>query len=86
MRGRRSLTDDQLHKFLVDWVGKNFELIDKYQPDILWFDNGVDARFLDTIKLWVAAYYYNRAKTWGKDVYGGSYPWMDRSGERSRHG
>jgi len=25
-------------------------------------------RYLDPLKLWVAAYYYNRAATWGKDV------------------
>ena len=37
-------------------------------PDILWFDNGVDNRYLDPLKLQVAAYYYNRAKEWGKEV------------------
>jgi len=55
-------------RFLTDWVNRNLELIDKYQPDILWFDNGVNLRVLDTLKLHVAAYYYNRAKEWGKDV------------------
>jgi alpha-L-fucosidase len=54
--------------FLTDWVDRNVELIDKYQPDILWFDNGVNLRVLDPLKTWVAAYYYNRAKSWGKDV------------------
>ena len=44
------------------------ELIDQYQPDLLWFDNGIDIRYLDPLKLRVAAYYYNRAKAWGKDV------------------
>jgi alpha-L-fucosidase len=52
----------------VNWFERNVELIDKYQPDILWFDNGVDIRYLDPLKLWVAAYYYNRAKEWGKEV------------------
>jgi alpha-L-fucosidase len=50
------------------WVVKNMELIDKYQPDLLWFDNGVNARQWDPIKLKVAAYYYNRALEWGKSV------------------
>jgi alpha-L-fucosidase len=50
------------------WVLKNFELIDKYQPDILWFDNGVNSRSFDPQKLQVAAYYYNRARQWGKEV------------------
>jgi alpha-L-fucosidase len=55
-------------RFLTDWVNRNLELIDKYQPDILWFDNGVNLRVLDPLKLHVAAYYYNRAKDWGKEV------------------
>jgi alpha-L-fucosidase len=55
-------------RFLTDWVNRNLELIDKYQPDLLWFDNGVNLRVLDPLKIHVAAYYYNRAKEWGKDV------------------
>ena len=55
-------------KFLESWVAQNEELIDKYQPDILWFDNGVNGRVFDPIKFKVAAYYYNRAAKWGKKV------------------
>jgi alpha-L-fucosidase len=61
-------SDAACEKFLVNWVQRNEELIDKYQPDMLWFDNGVDMRYLDPLKLWVAAYYYNRAASWGKQV------------------
>jgi len=50
------------------WVAKNLELIDKYRPDILWFDNGINGRVYDPYKLKVAAYYYNRALEWGKPV------------------
>jgi alpha-L-fucosidase len=53
---------------LTDWVNRNLELIDKYQPDMLWFDNGVNHRYYDPLKLTVAAYYYNRAQSWGKAV------------------
>jgi alpha-L-fucosidase len=55
-------------KFLADWVARNEELIDKYQPDTLYFDNGVNSRQLDPQKLEVAAYYYNRALEWKKQV------------------
>ena len=60
--------DEALRKFLELWVAKNIELIDKYQVDMLWFDNGVNHRAYDPLKLKVAAYYYNRARGWGKDV------------------
>lgn len=55
-------------RFLSDWTARNFELIDKYQPDLIWFDNGANLRVLDPLKLRVAAYYYNRARTWNKEV------------------
>ena len=61
-------SDAACEKFLESWVAQNEELIDQYQPDILWFDNGVNGRVFDPIKLKVAAYYYNRAATWGKPV------------------
>ena len=54
--------------FYRDWVLKNMELIDKYHPSMLWFDNGVNSRTLDPIKLYVAAYYYNRSKEWKQQV------------------
>jgi alpha-L-fucosidase len=61
-------SDAACTRFLVDWFERNVELIDKYQPDMLWFDNGVDQRYLDPLKLHIAAYYYNRAAQWGKEV------------------
>lgn len=61
-------SDAACERFLVNWFGRNVELIDKYQPDMLWFDNGVDQRYLDPLKLRLAAYYYNRAAEWGKAV------------------
>jgi alpha-L-fucosidase len=54
--------------FLSSWLTKQYELIDKYQPDILWYDNGVNSRVLDPIKLRVAQHYYNRALEWKKEV------------------
>jgi alpha-L-fucosidase len=61
-------SDAACEKFLVNWYERNVELIDQYQPDMLWFDNGVDQRYLDPLKLRIAAYYYNRAAQWGKEV------------------
>lgn len=61
-------SDAALERFLVNWYERNAELIDKYQPDLIYFDNGVDQRYLDPLKLQIAAYYYNRAQSWGKQV------------------
>jgi alpha-L-fucosidase len=54
-------------KFMHDWVAKRIETIDKYHPDMLWFDMNTD-HATDALKTRVAAYYYNRARQWGKDV------------------
>src|SRR5471030_1451088 len=54
-------------KFMHDWVAKRIETIDKYQPDMLWFDMGTD-HATDPLKIRVAAYYFNRAKQWKKEV------------------
>lgn len=61
-------SDAAMTRFLTDWVNRNLELIDKYRPDMLWFDNGANLRVLDPLKLRIAAYYYNRAREWGKEV------------------
>ncbi len=58
----------QSKEFLEEWLARNQELIDKYHPDILWFDNGINDRGLDPVKLRLAAYYYNRAAMWKKQV------------------
>ncbi len=59
---------EAMQAFLTDWVERNIELIDAYHPDILWWDNGVNLRVLDPLKEHVAAYYYDRARQWGKPV------------------
>jgi len=54
-------------KFNDLWVKKNLELIDKYQPDMLWFD-GIGGGISDAMKLAVASHYFTRAAAWGKEV------------------
>jgi alpha-L-fucosidase len=50
-----------------NWVARRIETIDKYNPDMLWFDMNTD-HATDALKIRVAAYYYNRAREWGKEV------------------
>lgn len=61
-------SDERLAQFLAQWLAKNIELIDQYQPDVIWYDNGLNHRVFDPLKLKVADYYYNRARQWGKQV------------------
>ncbi len=54
--------------FQGDWLARVQELVDKYQPQLIYFDNGVNTRAYDDVKLRAAAYYYNRGSEWGKGV------------------
>ena len=52
--------------FQGDWLARVQELVDKYEPQMIYFDNGVNTRAYDDVKLRAAAYYYNQAVKWGK--------------------
>ena len=53
--------------FLDLWLNKTREVIDKYQPDVLWFDGGL--RIIEERgKLDMLAHYYNKAAEWGREV------------------
>lgn len=54
--------------FQADWLARCKELVDKYHPQLVYFDNGVNHRNYDNVKLQFAAYYYNRALEWRKEV------------------
>lgn len=45
-----------------------YELIDQYQPDLIWFDWTVGKRPFQPTFYKFMAYYYNNAKDWGKEV------------------
>ena len=45
--------------FQADWLARCEELVDKYKPQFFYFDNGVNVRDYDDVKLKFAAYYYN---------------------------
>ena len=54
--------------FQADWLARVQEIVDKYEPQMLYFDNGVNTRAYDGVKLRAAAYYYNRAASWGRQA------------------
>jgi alpha-L-fucosidase len=55
-------------EFLADWLARTKELIDRFRPDVLWFDFCWHHDEFEPYRPQVAAYYYNRAREWGKGV------------------
>ncbi|WP_282122147.1 alpha-L-fucosidase [Algibacter mikhailovii] len=49
------------------WLGKLKEVIDKYKPDIIWFDSWLD-QIPETYRKQFSAYYLNAAEDWDKEV------------------
>lgn len=55
-------------EFLEDWLLRTCEIIDAYQPSLLYFDWWIQHEaFHEPLKK-VAAYYYNRGEEWGQKV------------------
>jgi alpha-L-fucosidase len=55
-------------KYLEDWLARTCELVDKYQPQIVWFDWWIEQAVFEPYLQRFAAYYYNRGLEWGKGV------------------
>lgn len=55
-------------EWLEDWLVRTCELIDKYQPAVLYFDWWIHNHSFKPYLKKLAAYYYNRADEWGKEV------------------
>jgi alpha-L-fucosidase len=58
-------TGNNSKAFQLDWLARVQELVDKFSPQMLYFDNGVNPREYDEVKLRAAAYLYNRARERG---------------------
>jgi len=54
-------------EFLDRWQGKIVEVIDNYDPDLIWFDFGLELVH-ETYKQDVLAYFYNKAAQRKKEV------------------
>ncbi len=60
--------DGPSREFLEDWLRRCCEIVDRYQPQLVWFDWWINhVSYAPYLKLF-AAYYYNRAAEWGKGV------------------
>jgi alpha-L-fucosidase len=55
-------------KFLDDWLARCCELVDKYQPQVFWFDWWIEQVVFEPYLQKFASHYYNRGLEWGKGV------------------
>ena len=53
---------------MEDWLARTCELVDKYQPQIFYFDWWIEQAVFEPYLQRFAAYYYNRGVEWGKGV------------------
>lgn len=54
--------------FLDDWLARSQELVDKYQPQLVWFDFWIRQIVFKPYLQKFAAHYYNRGEDWQKGV------------------
>ena len=54
--------------FLNDWLLRAIELVDKYRPQLFYFDWWVEYPSFEPYLRFFTAYYYNRAYQWGLEV------------------
>jgi alpha-L-fucosidase len=54
--------------FLDDWLLRTCELVDRYHPQLVWFDWWIGQPAFRAHLQKFAAYYYNRAAEWGRGV------------------
>jgi len=54
--------------FLEDWYARTCELVDKYRPQLVWFDWWIETPVFEPWLRRFAAYFYNRGLEWGRGV------------------
>ncbi|WNH11927.1 alpha-L-fucosidase [Thalassobellus suaedae] len=64
----KDITEPVSDAFKQTWWDRTVDLIDNYQPDILWFDFYLDIPDYADMRPKIAAYYYNKGMEWGKEV------------------
>ena len=64
----REEKDSLAPEHMNDWLLRSVELVDKYQPQVFWFDWWIEQPAMEPYRKTFAAYYYNKAAQWNKGV------------------
>ena len=54
--------------YLNDWLARTTEIVDKYQPELVWFDWWIEQPVFQPYLQKFAAFYYNRGAEWKRGV------------------
>src|SRR5258708_5723482 len=54
--------------YLKDWLARPPQIVDRYQPELIWFDWWIEQPVFQPYLQKFAAYYYNRGAEWKKGV------------------
>jgi alpha-L-fucosidase len=64
-----SLTENPpTEEHMEDWLARTVELVDKYRPQLVWFDWWIQNLAWKPYLQRFAAHYYNRGTEWGREV------------------
>jgi alpha-L-fucosidase len=55
-------------EYMNDWLLRNCELVDRYKPQLFWFDWWIEQPAMEPYLKTFATYYYNRGLQWNKGV------------------
>jgi alpha-L-fucosidase len=54
--------------YLDDWLARTCEIVDKYKPELIWFDWWIEQPVFQPYLKRFAAFYYNRGEQWQRGV------------------
>jgi alpha-L-fucosidase len=55
-------------EFMTNWLIRNIELVNNYQPQLFWFDWWIEQPAMEPYRKSFASYYYNKGLEWDKGV------------------
>lgn len=55
-------------EYMSDWLLRSTELVNRYQPQLFWFDWWIEQPAMDPYRKSFASYYYNKGLEWNKGV------------------
>ncbi len=54
--------------YMDDWLARTSEIVDKYKPELMWFDWWIEQPAFEPYRQRFAAYYYDKAAEWKRGV------------------